>query len=90
MQWEPPSFEEQNGDIESYKVLCFSVQNDPLLLSYTTTTTDITITGLHPYYTYKCNVSAVTVGGGPFSRFADVTTLEDGTYVSQRWLNFTV
>ncbi|CAI8037191.1 Phosphatidylinositol phosphatase PTPRQ [Geodia barretti] len=77
LQWEPPSFEEQNGDIESYKVLCFSVQNDPLLLSYTTTTTDITITGLHPYYTYKCNVSAVTVGGGPFSRFADVTTLED-------------
>ena len=55
-----------------------------------TTTTDITITGLHPYYTYNCNVSAVTVGGGPFSRFADVTTLEDGTYVSQRWLNFTV
>jgi hypothetical protein len=39
--------------------------------------TDVTITGLHPYYTYKCNISAVTVDIGPFSDYVKATTFED-------------
>ena len=30
-----------------------------------TTSISIIISNLHPYYTYKCTVSAVTIGNGP-------------------------
>ena len=80
IEWNPPPIEDQNGDIISYTVLCFAVNGGAVLLSYTTATTDITISGLHPYYTYKCNVSAVTVAEGPSSGYVNITTLEDGMF----------
>ena len=38
-----------------------------------------TVGPLHPYYTYTCTVSAVTVGEGPPSELITVRTAEDGT-----------
>jgi hypothetical protein len=42
------------------------------------TTTSISATALHPYYTYSFTVSAVTVGEGPYSQSLSLQTLEDG------------
>jgi hypothetical protein len=64
----------------SFSVLCSVANTGGTLLRLTTLSTTITVTGLHPYYTHRCNVSAVTVDEGPFSDLVDVTTLEDGIF----------
>ena len=78
LQWNPPPEEHHNGEIDSYTVLCSEVNTGQSLTQLSTATTNITIDGLHPYYTYNCSVSAVTVDQGPFSAIVSVTTLEDG------------
>ena len=42
------------------------------------TTTSVTATALHPYYTYSFTISAVTVSEGPYSQPLSLRTLEDG------------
>ena len=78
LTWDPPPEDHHHGEIDSYTVLCTDVNSGGSLSEHATAVTNITITGLHPFYTYKCNVSAVTVGYGPFSDTTDTTTLEDG------------
>lgn len=78
IQWDPPLPEHQNGEIDSYIVLCTGTGGT--MSRHTTSNTQITIDDLHPYYTYSCNVSAVTVAMGPFTHTIDVKTLEDGTF----------
>ena len=78
MQWDPPPAQHHNGLIESYVILCMELDTDGAETLHTTRTTSITISGLHPFYTYNCNVSAVTVDDGPFSDTISITTLEDG------------
>jgi len=45
---------------------------------YTTTHTNLSISNLHPAYTYIFRISAVTVIAGPFSESITVTALEAG------------
>ena len=78
LSWDPPPEEHQNGEIDFYIVLCTEVNSGGLLTVHTVLTTNITLTALHPYYTYNCNVSAFTVEHGPFSDILSTTTLEDG------------
>jgi receptor-type tyrosine-protein phosphatase Q len=77
LEWEPPPPQHQNGEIVSYTLLCSEIDSDGMVTKHISTTTTITITGLHPYYTYNCSVAAVTVGQGPFSDPVSITTLED-------------
>ena len=43
------------------------------------TTMTLTVTGLHPYYTYSSRIAAATGAGmGPFSSATLLETLEDG------------
>ena len=79
LEWEPPALEDQNGHITSYTVLCFAVSQT--LIMQSTSDNVITLSGLHPYTMYSCNVSAVTVAEGPFSDSVNVTTVEDGMYL---------
>ena len=78
LTWDAPPEEHHNGEIDSYTVLCSEVNTGSLHSRHSTPMTSITLTGLHPYFTYHCNVSAVTVGHGPFSTVTSITTLEDG------------
>ena len=80
ISWDLPSAEHQNGEIDHYNVLCIEVNTRRMLARHTTLAMDITIIELHPYYTYRCNVSAVTVDEGPFSDSVEVTTLEDSMW----------
>ena len=78
--WFPPPSNEQNGIIVYYQVNITEVEtgNDISLLSPDTL---ITVPHLHPFYTYVCIVSAVTVTEGPYSDELIITTPQDGNLV---------
>ena len=81
VQWDPPPVEHQNGEIESYIIICMEQNTGRTLRLDTTPITNVTISELHPFNSYICNVSAVTVDNGPFSDTINVTTLEDGIHI---------
>ena len=77
--WSPPPLSEQNGIIAYYRVNITEVEtgNDISLLS---PDTFITVSFLHPFYTYIFVVSAVTVTEGPYSDEFIITTPQDGNF----------
>ena len=77
LQWDPPPPLFHNGLIGSYIVRCSEVETSGTIIR-NSSTSQIVVSGLHPYYTYNCSVSAVTVGPGPFSNTIRSRTLEDG------------
>ena len=52
--------------------------NTGTTLYYNVTDTEITVSSLHPYYSYECRIAAVTVSMGPFSTSLTVTTKQAG------------
>ena len=80
LSWEPPPSEQRNGIITHYIVNMTETETgDELSLS--TTDTTIIVSGLHPFYHYKCCVSAVTIGAGPYSPPITLQTLQSGSLV---------
>ena len=77
ISWMPPLFIHQNGLIQSYRVHV-NETNTGSVYNYSSTASNITVSQLHPYYTYSCAVSPVTVKPGPSSSPVYVTTHEDG------------
>ena len=82
LMWQPPSSEIQNGRIRLYTVSVFEVQTDTnysyTLYSQSSEDSALLVESLHPYYDYMCNVSAVTIGPGPYTSPLTVKTFEDG------------
>ena len=79
IHWDPPPLEHHNGEIDNYTILCNETNTGWTWQTHVPApVTSINITHLHPYYTYHCSVSAVTVGHGPFTTTISITTLEDG------------
>lgn len=76
--WDPLPFEQQNGIVRHYSIAVMEEDTGMLLLK-TTTTESITLSNLHPSYTYSVQVSASTIEDGPPSPPVSVTTSEDGT-----------
>ena len=78
--WSPPPLSKQNGIIVYYQVNITEVEtgNEISLLS---PDTFITVPFLHPFYSYICIVSAVTVTEGPYSDELIITTPQDGNLV---------
>ncbi len=78
LTWDPPPYEDQNGVIISYLIsVTINETGETFILS--TNDTSLSITGLRPYRTYMCTISASTsVGVGPYSTGVIVETLEDG------------
>ena len=64
--WEPLPLHEANGIITGYTVNV-SVTETQTLTQHIVPTTELTLSALHPYYTYTIVVSATTVKQGPFS-----------------------
>lgn len=74
--WEPPLPDTQNGVIDSYTVTVFEDTTNLVLQTHqNVTSTSITLTGLHPAYSYTLSVAAYTVELGPVSSVA-ITTKE--------------
>ena len=74
--WNSPVLQHQNGIIQYYIIRISNVETG-LTNTHTTEITIFTFSELHPFYTYYCEVSAVTIGSGP-SVNASFTTPEDG------------
>ena len=77
MSWSPPPSSDTNGVIREYRVNVTEVETG-MTLNLTTATTSITLQSLHPYYNYRCIVSAYTVGVGPYTEVFNIRTPEDG------------
>ena len=77
IDWDPPSYEEQNGVIQYYVIRITELETGNVY-QYTRYTTHITLFTLHPAYTYLFQVAAYTVGLGPYSEYFNITLAEDG------------
>ena len=77
LTWDPPELEDHNGEIVEYRINVTEAQTG-LMFDYVSNITQITITGLHPYYIYHCTIVAVTVAEGPISTTVTAVTDEAG------------
>lgn len=66
LSWDPPHIEEQNGIIREYLINITEIETGETFL-HSTPMTCITVTELHPFYSYESIVTAVTIGPGPYS-----------------------
>ena len=77
LNWNPPDVDDQNGIVRYYVVNVTELQTENMF-QFTANATSLTITSLHPAYTYKISVSAATIGPGPFSPTLSLQTDEAG------------
>ena len=76
LSWGPPQFEHRNGAIRHY-IVNVTEHETGSEFGAVATQMMITLSSLHPYYTYVCSVYAVTIGAGPAAEPVSVTTFED-------------
>ena len=77
LSWLPPPLLQHNGIIRYFTV--YNTETDTgVVNNYTSSFSNITLVDLHPYYTYRLVVHAVTVREGPPSDPVMVQTLEAG------------
>lgn len=78
LHWEPPLYEERNGQITGY-IVRISTDFHEDVRSTVTEHTTLTIEGLMPHTMYTVVIAAQTaVGNGPFSAVVNFQTPEDG------------
>ena len=77
MSWDQILAQDTNGVIRKYSIVLTEVDTGKET-SYFSLTRHHEITELHPYYTYRCKVAAVTVSSGPFSQPTEIQMPEDG------------
>ena len=75
LSWDPPPPEHHNGIIREYRVNV-TERLTGRAFQFSTTTADLLVTDLRPYYEYNCVVVAVTVDEGPHSSAIVVRTRE--------------
>ena len=74
--WDEIPSKDENGIIRYYLVNVTET-NTGYHYQTTSTTSDIALSNLHPYYTYSITVAAYTIEEGPFSTPVSFTTLQD-------------
>ena len=79
LSWNPPEASQQNGVIRSY-IAIVREEETGRNFSVKSTNTELRIGNLHPFYTYRFAVAAVTISQGPFTNEYVLQTLEDGKY----------
>jgi len=75
--WDTIAPENRNGILRHYLVSVLEVETNEMS-TYTAVSTQVNISSLHPYYTYTCNVAAVTNRVGPFSQSISIVTPQEG------------
>ena len=76
LSWSPPSV--SNGVIREYRVNVTEVETGIVFTQILMhTTTSITLQLLHPFYNYRCHISAYTVDEGTYA-VVYIRTPEDG------------
>ena len=79
ISWMPPPFENQNGIIREYWVN-ITERETGVAYHLATAATTLTVSSLHPFYTYDCIIAAVTIAEGPYSVEVNITMPEDGMF----------
>lgn len=79
--WSPPPAEHINGIIVNYLVEVTEVVTNNSWVFHAAAQMRINVGPFHPYYTYRCRVSASTIGPGPYTAFFYVNSGEAGMYV---------
>ena len=64
--WSPPLPEHRNGIIQGYTLRVVGVHTEEDF-TLSVAGAETTVGGLHPFYSYKITVAAVTISHGPFS-----------------------
>ena len=77
LTWDPPPLLERHGIIREYQIN-LTERETGTLTTYTTSSTFIEVSLLHPFYNYSWVVTAITIGEGPYTASSAVMTLEDG------------
>ena len=76
LSWTPPPYENQNGLIREYRINITEIETGRVF-PFLSTVTSLSVSDLHPAYTYRCAVAAYTVGIGP-STVMSIQLPEDG------------
>ena len=77
LSWAPPPPEHHNGIIREYRVNVTEKVTGQVY-QFSTLSTELVVTRLHPYFQYDCVVVAVTVDEGPHSSALSIRTNETG------------
>lgn len=80
LSWNPLSTANSNGITRLYIVFITELETGSVW-TYSTLTTELHVQLLHPYYSYNCSVSAVTITAGPYSSPITILTEIDGMYI---------
>ncbi len=80
LYWDAPPADEQNGNINHYRITATAVDTGQMFEVKTTgDCTSQAIRSLHPFFTYQFIVAAATkVGKGPHSAIYQIQQPEDG------------
>ena len=71
LSWDELTYSERNGALRGYVVKLIEVET-AANTEYNFISGPYTISHLHPNYTYRGKVTAVTIGIGPFSAISEV------------------
>lgn len=83
LSWTPLPAEHQNGEVLGYSITLVAVETGTAP-QHNSSSTSLTISELHPYYTYQCRVAAFNSAGmGPFTAVVEKMTDQDGMYMFQ-------
>ena len=66
VNWIPPLPEHRNGILRGYTIRVVG-SHTPEDYTVSISTTETAVGNLHPFYSYKFTVTAVTISAGPFS-----------------------
>ena len=86
LSWIPPPLEDRNGIIIGYVVRVCGVNTDEEI-ELSVVDLHTTVVGLHPFYSYRFSVAAVTVATGPFNNPIGLSLPESGKqlYIKKVW-----
>ncbi len=77
LSWRSVSPIDLNGRLNFYEIDITEVETGQQFQT-TASSTNKTIVSLHPYYVYKCRVTAVTNARGPYTQYINIRTDESG------------
>ena len=77
--WSPPPTDQRNGIIREYMVTVTETDTE-MTVNYTSNSTSLILSSLHPFYTYHLTLAAYTIQYGPSSALFNITMPEDGKY----------
>ena len=77
LSWSPPQPEHTNGILQGFTVTLIELATGERIFN-NTASTSLTLSFLHPSYTYKYTVAASTTILGPASSVMNITMPEDG------------